>query len=67
VERIYRAVGFPLEADARAAMGQRIARDVGRTRGSSAGPPEEYGLDDGMIEAAFAPYLERFSKSSAAN
>lgn len=60
VERVYGELDIGFTAGAREAMVRRLEADHHASAPKRAYALAEYGLDEAAIEAAFAPYIERF-------
>ncbi|UNU43674.1 sulfotransferase [Sphingopyxis sp. YF1] len=61
VARVYDELGIGFTADARDAMARHLETDPHAAAPKRAYRLADYGLDEAAIEAAFAPYIERFS------
>jgi len=61
VARVYDELGLALTAQARDAMARHLETDHHASAPKRAYTLAEYGLDAAAIEAAFAPYIERFA------
>ncbi|MEZ5708309.1 MAG: sulfotransferase [Blastomonas sp.] len=61
VKRVYGELDIDLTAEASEAMARHLETDHHATAPKRPYTLAEYGLDEAAIEAAFAPYIERFS------
>lgn len=61
VARVYDELAIALTAEARDAMARHLETDHHAAAPKRAYTLADYGLDEAAIEAAFAPYIERFS------
>ncbi len=59
-ETIYRVAGEPFTADARAAISRYLDGHRRGRHGRVLTTPELFGLDAGMLQRRFAPYVDRF-------
>src|SRR3546814_11426014 len=67
VARVYDELGLALTAQARGAMARHLETDHHASAPKRAYTLAEYGLDAAAIEAAFAPYIDRFSLAREKN